>query len=119
MSDDGCLWSLSTHPVKKRVTGDGLKREQVPVPVSAGNFSHNHHLTKGLLIKANMSTYKYAITPEVANSIVKMLNSSPLLTSTMRNFLQDNVYPDTMRITSTTVINIKTRVHTSSGKQIL
>ena len=62
-----------------------------------------------MLIKAKRTTHKYAVTQEVATDVVKMIQSGPIPTKTLRNYLQDNVYPETVSITSVMVMNVKAR----------
>ena len=62
-------------------------------------------------MKAKKSTGKYSrLSSDVVAHIFKMISSGPIPTLTLRAYLQEHVYPDTMKITSVMVMNIKAQV---------
>ena len=78
-------------------------------------LSHNHNLNKSMLVKANWDINQYYISIEVARKILEMMDSGPLQTKTLRNFLPKQ-FRATMRITSVMVYNVKVMVKLKRGK---
>ena len=62
-------------------------------------------------MKTKKTTGKYSVlSPDVVAHIFKMISSGPIPTLTLRAYLQEHVYPDTMQITSAMAMNIKAQV---------
>ena len=72
-----------TRPVR----GDSITKEQRAVRVMSYNFTHNHPLNKGMLIKAKKVTNKYPLSVATTWNIFEMIDLGPIPTRTIRNYL--------------------------------
>ena len=106
VSDLNCPFFINTVPVVRPTKGDGIKKYDREVSVSSTCFSHNHPMTKRMLIRAKKATNKYAISPDVMRKVMEMLDAGPVPTKTLRNFLQKQ-YPNTVKVTSVMVNNVR------------
>ena len=89
--------------------GDEIKLEDQNLIITHTAFSHNHQLTKKLLIKAKIATHQYTIHPEVQLSLLQMMEAGPILTNTLRNFIQKQ-FPENVNITAQMICNVRMQV---------
>jgi hypothetical protein len=97
---------------KKRKKGDGSSARIVQVVVTNTHFLHNHSLDAGLLVKTEKKAAgRYSnLSPDIVAEVFQMISTGPIPTVTLHAYLQEHSYPDTVKITSVMVVNIKARV---------
>ena len=100
---------LNSSPTIRSKKGDGIPVSERPVKVTNFNFTHNHSLTKGMLIKAKKGSHQYSISIPVCQKIMEMMDVGPVPTKTLRGFLQKQ-YPPTVKISSAMVFNVRLKV---------
>ncbi len=108
MSHLNCPFFVSCSPVVRPVKDDNIKKAQREVKVTKVHLHHNHPLTKEMMIRAKKATFQYTLRPHVLREVLRMLESGPVLTKTLRNYLQKQ-YPSTVFISSTMVWNVRMR----------
>ena len=104
-----CDMVIRTRFYPKPVVGDGIKSYNRNLIVTNLNPKHNHPLTKKMYIIAKKSSRSYVILPSVQRKVLEMMDSGPMLTKNLRNFLQ-NRFLDTVKITSVTIFNVRIQV---------